>query len=58
MIILTAFLTPICIILCWNRSLTYNSKNYIIAFFFCKQYYSLFFQVLILCCFIYCLKLF
>jgi proton-translocating NADH-quinone oxidoreductase chain M len=32
MIILTAFLIPICIILCWNRSLINNSKDYIIAF--------------------------
>ena len=32
MIILTAFLTPICIILCWNRSLINNTKDYIIAF--------------------------
>lgn len=32
MIILTAFLTPICIMLCWNRSLINNSKDYIMAF--------------------------
>jgi NADH-quinone oxidoreductase subunit M len=32
MIILTAFLIPICIILCWNRSLVNNAKDYIIAF--------------------------
>jgi len=32
MIILTAFLTPICIMLTWNKSLMNNSKNYIIAF--------------------------
>ena len=32
MIILTAFLTPICIILCWNRSLVNNTKDYVIAF--------------------------
>jgi NADH:ubiquinone oxidoreductase subunit 4 (subunit M) len=32
MIILTAFLIPICIILCWNRSLIKNTKDYIIAF--------------------------
>ena len=33
MIILTAFLIPICIILCWNKSLMHNTKDYIIAFF-------------------------
>ena len=32
MIILTAFLIPICIILCWNKSLINNAKDYIIAF--------------------------
>jgi len=32
MIILTAFLVPICIMLCWNRSLINNAKDYIIAF--------------------------
>jgi hypothetical protein len=32
MIILTAFLIPICIMLCWNRSLKNNAKDYIIAF--------------------------
>jgi NADH-quinone oxidoreductase subunit M len=32
MIILTAFLVPICILLCWNRSLKNNAKDYIIAF--------------------------
>jgi proton-translocating NADH-quinone oxidoreductase chain M len=32
MILLTAFLIPICIMLCWNRSLANNSKDYIIAF--------------------------
>jgi NADH-quinone oxidoreductase subunit M len=33
LIILTAFLTPICIMLCWNRSLVNNAKDYIIAYF-------------------------
>ena len=32
MVILTAFLIPICIALCWNRSLINNAKDYIIAF--------------------------
>ena len=32
MILLTAFLIPICILLCWNRSLINNSKDYILAF--------------------------
>ena len=32
MIILTAFLVPICILLCWNRSLINNTKDYVISF--------------------------
>ena len=32
MILLTAFLIPICILLCWNRSLVNNAKDYILAF--------------------------
>ena len=32
MILLTAFLIPICIMLCWNRSLINNTKDYVIAF--------------------------
>ena len=32
MIVLSAFLIPICIILCWNKSLVNNAKDYIIAF--------------------------
>ena len=34
MIILTAFLVPVCILLCWNKSLTNQSKEYSLAFFF------------------------
>jgi proton-translocating NADH-quinone oxidoreductase chain M len=32
MVILTAFLIPVCIMLCWNKSLINNAKDYIIAF--------------------------
>lgn len=30
---LTAFLLPVCVLLCWNKSLTNQSKDYLIAFF-------------------------
>jgi NADH-quinone oxidoreductase subunit M len=33
MILLTAFLIPVCILLCWNKSLTNQAKEYSIAFF-------------------------
>jgi NADH:ubiquinone oxidoreductase subunit 4 (subunit M) len=37
MIQLTALLIPTCIILCWNKSLKYFAKEYIIAFFFLES---------------------
>lgn len=37
MIQLTAFLLPTCIMLCWNKSLKYFAKEYIIAFFFLES---------------------
>ena len=33
MILLTSFLIPVCILLCWNKSLTNQAKEYSIAFF-------------------------
>jgi NADH-quinone oxidoreductase subunit M len=46
MIILTAFLIPVCILLCWNKSLTNQSKEYSLAFFFSlKQSFFVSFQV-------------
>ena len=32
MILLTAFLTPICILLCWTKTIEQSTKNYSIAF--------------------------
>ena len=37
MILLTAFLMPACILLCWNKSLTNQAKEYCIAFFFLES---------------------
>ena len=34
MIQLTAFLIPVCIMLCWNKSMLNQTKDYCIAFFF------------------------
>lgn len=37
MFLLTAFLIPVCIMLCWNKSLTNVTKEYCIAFFFLES---------------------
>ena len=45
MILLTSFLIPVCILLCWNKSLTNQAKEYSIAFLVSKQFYSASFPV-------------
>ena len=37
MILLTAFLIPVCIMLCWNKSLINQAKEYCVAFFFLES---------------------
>ena len=34
MILLTSFLTPICILLCWSKTIEQSAKNYTISFLF------------------------